>query len=156
MSQESLFPEPTPPPALGITAHIDGGARGNPGPAAYGVVVRTADGKVLVKLSRYLGIQTNNYAEYSGLLAALEYAQQNNFKKLKVVSDSELLVKQMKGQYQVRHPALKTLFSQASDMARRLEHFSIQHVLRSSNRDADRLVNEALDREDRKRQSSPK
>lgn len=149
MNQESLFPRPPASSAI-PTAHIDGGSRGNPGPAAYGVVIRASDGKVLAELSKYLGIQTNNFAEYSGLLAALEYAQQHNFTGLKVVSDSELLVKQMKGQYRVKHPGLKPLFDQATAMTHRLQHFSIQHVLRSYNRDADRLVNEALDREERR------
>lgn len=149
LNQDSLFPQTPASSATGI-AHIDGGSRGNPGPAAYGVVIRSQDGKVLAELSKYLGIQTNNFAEYSGLLAALEYAQQHNFNGLKVVSDSELLVKQMKGQYRVKHPALKPLFDRASEMTRRLQHFSIQHVLRSYNRDADRLVNEVLDREERR------
>jgi ribonuclease HI len=150
LSQNSLFPGPQKQDAL-PTAHIDGGARGNPGPAAYGVVIRTAEGKILAELSKYLGIQTNNVAEYSGLLAALDYALQGNLTGLKVFSDSELLVKQMKGEYKVKHPALTTLFVRAKEMVGRLQHFSIEHVLRSYNRDADRLVNEALDREATKR-----
>lgn len=149
MNQESLFPKPAQPSSL-PTAHIDGGARGNPGPAAYGVVIRTPEGKAIAELAHYLGHQTNNFAEYSGLLAALEYARQHNFTGLKVFSDSELLVKQMKGEYRVKHPVLKTLFAQANEMAQRLKHFSIHHVLRSSNREADRLVNGVLDREERK------
>jgi probable phosphoglycerate mutase len=155
LTQESLFSTPTqskPAPSGSAvpTAHIDGGARGNPGPAAYGVVVRGADGKILAELSKYLGNQTNNFAEYSGLLAALEYAQQQNFPALKIFSDSELLVKQMKGQYKVNHPVLRTLFTRAKELAGGLKSFSIQHVLRSYNRDADRLVNEVLDQEGRK------
>lgn len=149
MSQNSLFPEPTPSASLAV-AYIDGGSRGNPGPAAYGVVIRTPEGKPLAELAQYLGIQTNNYAEYSGLLAALEYAQKQNLSGLKVFSDSELLVKQIKGQYKVKHPVLKTLFARANEITRLLQHFSIQHVLRSSNREADSLVNEVLDREERK------
>lgn len=149
MNESQLFPEPAPPSSPAV-AYIDGGARGNPGPAAYGVVIRTPEGKILAELAEYLGIQTNNYAEYSGLLAALEYAQKQNFTNLKVFSDSELLVKQMKGQYKVKHPVLQTLFTRAKNITRRIEHFSIQHVLRSYNRDADRLVNEVLDREERK------
>lgn len=145
MSQQSFFAEPVSSSPL-ATAHIDGGARGNPGPAAYGVVIRTAEGKTH-ELGKYLGIQTNNFAEYSGLLAALEYALQQNFAGLKIFSDSELLVKQMKGEYRVKHPALKVLFDKAKEMSRRLQYFSIHHVLRSSNRAADRLVNEVLDRE---------
>lgn len=149
MNQKSLFPEPAQTSALPI-AHIDGGARGNPGPAAYGVVIRTPEGKTIAELAHYLGHQTNNFAEYSGLVAALDYAQQHNFTGLKVLSDSELLVKQMKGEYRVKHPVLKTLFARANEMARRLQHFSIHHVLRSSNREADHLVNRVLDREEGK------
>ena len=149
MNQSQLFPEQAAPPSSAV-AYIDGGARGNPGPAAYGVVIRTPEGKTLAELGQYLGIQTNNYAEYSGLLAALEYAQKQNLTGLKVFSDSELLVKQIKGQYKVKHPVLQTLYARANEITRRLQHFSIQHVLRSYNRDADRLVNEVLDREERK------
>ena len=150
MNQKSMFAEPASPSSL-PTAYIDGGARGNPGPAAYGVVIRMPEGKMPTELAKYLGIQTNNFAEYSGLLAALEYAQQHNFPGLKVFSDSELLVKQMKGEYKVKHPVLKTLFTRANEMTHRLQHFSIQHVLRQYNRDADRLVNEVLDLEEKKR-----
>jgi ribonuclease HI len=146
LTQEQLFPERSSAKSL-PTAHIDGGARGNPGPAAYGVVVRDADGKVLAELGKYLGAQTNNYAEYSGLLAALEYAQQHGFTAMKVFSDSELLVKQIKGQYKVSSPILRPLFDQAKKMIGRLQHFSIQHVFREQNRDADRLVNKVLDQQ---------
>ncbi len=149
MNQKPLFSEPQ-APSLPATAYIDGGARGNPGPAAYGVVIRTPDGKV-TELSKYLGSQTNNVAEYSGLLAALEYAQEHSLSSLKVFSDSELMVKQMKGEYKVKHPVLQTLFTRAKQMTSRLQHFSIQHVLRQYNRDADRLVNEVLDLEEKKR-----
>jgi ribonuclease HI len=148
LTQQSLFAKPTGPAPL-PTAHIDGGARGNPGPAAYGVVIRTPEGRTL-ELGKYLGVQTNNFAEYSGLLAALEYALQNNFAGIKIFSDSELLVKQIKGEYKVKHPALKTLFARASEMVGRLQHFSIHHVMRSHNREADRVVNEVLDREGKK------
>ena len=155
MKQNPLFPEPTAKEGVSVSAsapiaHIDGGARGNPGPAAYGVVVRTPEGKTLAELARYLGNQTNNFAEYSGLIAALEYAQEHNLAGLKIFSDSELLVKQMRGQYKVNHPGLKTLHGRAQELARKLKYFSIQHVLRSANRDADRLVNQALDAEERK------
>lgn len=159
MKQESLFGNPEGSnstksnqgtPSGVPTAHIDGGARGNPGPAAYGVVVRSADGKTLAELARYLGNQTNNFAEYSGLIAALEYAQQQKFSALKVISDSELLVKQMNGQYGVKNPGLRRLFTRAKELVGSLDSFSIQHVLRSYNRDADRLVNAVLDQEERK------
>jgi probable phosphoglycerate mutase len=148
LTQQPLFTERSTAKAV-PTAHIDGGARGNPGPAAYGVVVRGADGKVLAQLSRYLGAQTNNFAEYSGLLAALEYAQQQGFTAMKVFSDSELLVKQIKGQYKVNSPGLRPLFDQAKKMIGHLQHFSIQHVFREQNRDADRLVNQVLDKQGR-------
>ena len=149
MTQKSLFGQ-LPTPGAVPTAHIDGGARGNPGPAAYGVVIRGADGIALVELARYLGIQTNNFAEYSGLLAALEYARQHGLTALKVFSDSELMVKQMNGEYKVRHPALQQMFAKARELAAGLEHFSIHHVLRRYNADADGLVNQVLDLEERK------
>ena len=155
MTQGSLFPDKPSPKqpassrpannADAITANIDGGARGNPGPAAYGVVVRNAKGDVIAELSEYLGLQTNNFAEYSGLLAALEYAVREKVTSLKVISDSELLVRQMNGQYKVSSPALRELYAKARSLVRKLENFSITHVLRAQNKDADRLVNKALD-----------
>jgi ribonuclease HI len=144
--QTSLFKKPAAErKPFDIIANIDGGARGNPGPAAYGVVVRSAQGSVLAELAQYLGIQTNNVAEYSGLLAALDYAVRENHGSLKVLSDSELLVRQMLGEYKVKNPALKELYDRARALARKLDRFSIEHVRREQNRDADRLVNQALD-----------
>jgi ribonuclease HI len=128
------------------TAHVDGGARGNPGPAGYGVAIQDGSGHPVAELSEYLGHQTNNYAEYQGLLAALRYATENQIKSLKVVSDSELMVRQMKGIYKVRHPELRKLYEQAQQLVRRLEHFEIRHALREHNQTADRLANEAMDR----------
>jgi ribonuclease HI len=128
------------------TAHIDGGARGNPGPAGYGVVVHDASGRKVAELSEYLGHQTNNYAEYQGLLGVLRYALANGVKALKVVSDSELMVRQMKGIYKVKHPELRKLYEEAQQMVRKLEHFEIRHAMREHNVDADRLANEAMDR----------
>lgn len=152
MTQKSLFGEggdtdaPKPRAASpAIKANIDGGARGNPGPSAYGVVVRNAKGEIIAELSDYLGLQTNNFAEYSGLLAVLEFAVKENYSSLSVISDSELMVKQMKGQYKVKSPGLLELYTRARSLVRKLEHFSIQHVLRAQNRDADHLVNEVLD-----------
>lgn len=156
MNQKSLFDEPSSGPARAekpkplssgkeIKANIDGGARGNPGPSAYGVVVRDSEGKMIAELSDYLGIQTNNFAEYSGLLAALEFAVKENHPSIKVLSDSELMVKQMKGQYKVKSPGLLELYERARSLVRKLEHFSIQHVLREYNREADALVNKVLD-----------
>jgi ribonuclease HI len=146
VTQKSLFEGPSHrPAAYAIKANIDGGARGNPGPAAYGVVVRNAKGEVIDEIAEYLGIQTNNFAEYSGLLAALNYAVREKHPSLKVISDSELLVKQMKGQYRVKNPGLLELYHRARAMVDRLERFSIDHVLREHNREADRLVNKVLD-----------
>ena len=129
-----------------LTAHIDGGARGNPGPAGYGVVIQDQSGRKVAALSEYLGHQTNNFAEYQGLIAALEYALAHGPKALKVISDSELMVRQMKGIYKVRHPELRKLYDQAQQLIRRLEHFEIRHALREHNQIADRLANEAMDR----------
>jgi ribonuclease HI len=146
LKQASLFGKTAPSPGtFDIIANIDGGARGNPGPAAFGVVVRNAGGKVIAEWGEYLGIQTNNVAEYSGLLAALDYAVREKHALVKVLSDSELLVRQMLGQYKVKNPSLKDLYDRAQVLARKLQRFSIEHVLRERNRDADRLVNEVLD-----------
>lgn len=145
----SLFPSSTraiQPPNEYLVANIDGGARGNPGPAGYGVLIRDQSGKKVAALSEYLGHQTNNYAEYSGLIAALEYARQHGHKALKVISDSELMVKQMRGQYKVKSPGLLELYRRASQLSQELEWFSIQHVLRAQNRDADGLANAAMDK----------
>lgn len=127
-------------------AHIDGGARGNPGPAGYGVVLEDQNGRRVAGLSQYLGHRTNNYAEYSGLLAALQYALEHGPKALKVISDSELMVRQIKGVYKVRNAGLQELYEKAQQMMRQLGWFEIGHVLRESNREADRLANEAMDR----------
>jgi len=129
-----------------LVAHIDGGARGNPGPAGYGVMIDDEAGRPVAELSEYLGKQTNNYAEYSGLLAALTYALKHGFKVLKVFSDSELMVKQIRGQYKVKNPALQELHGKATKMIDDLEAFEINHVLREKNRGADRLANLAMDR----------
>jgi ribonuclease HI len=146
LKQQDLFEKARPVrPAFAITANIDGGARGNPGPAAYGVVVRNNKGEVLAELKDYLGRQTNNVAEYSGLLAALDWAVREKHLSLKVLSDSELLVLQMRGQYKVKNQDLKLLYDRAQALVRKLQQFSIEHIPRESNREADRLVNEVLD-----------
>ncbi len=129
-----------------LVAFIDGGARGNPGPAGYGVVIEDEVGRPVAELSEFLGRQTNNYAEYSGLLAALNYTLRHGFKALKVVSDSELMVKQINGEYKVNNPTLKELHTRAMRMIDQLDYFEITHVLREKNRDADRLANLAMDR----------
>jgi len=128
-----------------VTVNIDGGARGNPGPAGYGAIFKDSSGKKIGELSRYLGIQTNNYAEYSGLIAALEYALSQGHKALKVFSDSELMVRQMTGVYKVKSPELRTLYEKARALVRKLESFRIEHVRREFNHEADKLANQAMD-----------
>ena len=123
----------------------DGGARGNPGPAAYGFVLESEDGTVLAAEGQAIGVATNNVAEYSGLVAGLRKALDLHVPEVEVVSDSELLVKQMRGEYRVKNEALRTLFVEASALARGLESVEYRHVKRAHNELADRLVNEALD-----------
>jgi ribonuclease HI len=129
-----------------VTAHCDGGARGNPGPAGYGAVLTGPNGEPLAELSEFLGVRTNNFAEYSGLLAVLEYALEHGHRRLKVVSDSELMVKQIQGKYRVNSPDLKPLWQEAKSRIARLDAFEISHALRHKNKDADRLANQAMDR----------
>jgi ribonuclease HI len=133
------------PAAAAYRANIDGGSRGNPGPAAYGVVIRDAKGDIVAKLKKYIGRMTNNVAEYYGLIAALDYMQSQGIRALRIESDSELLVKQMRGQYKVRSPELQPLFERARKMSQALESFRIDHVYREQNREADALANEAMD-----------
>src|SRR5271169_6038772 len=128
------------------TAHVDGGARGNPGPAGFGVVIHDSHGKKVAELSQYLGHHTNNYAEYNGLLAALRYAIAHRIPSIKIISDSELMVRQMNGIYKVRHPELRKLYDEAQRLTAQIEHVKIHHALREHNQDADRLANEAMDR----------
>jgi ribonuclease HI len=129
-----------------INAHCDGGARCNPGPAGYGALIQDDEGMVVAELSEFLGLRTNNYAEYSGLLGCLQYALDHGHPRLRVVSDSELMVKQIQGKYQVKSPDLKPLYEEAKRRIARLEKFEISHALRHKNKDADRLANEAMDR----------
>jgi probable phosphoglycerate mutase len=145
-TQPSLFPASRTTSSPWISAHCDGGARGNPGPAGFGVLIRGSDGAVLAELSEFLGIQTNNFAEYSGLLAVLDYALAHNHRRLRVVSDSELMVKQIQGKYKVKSPILRPLFDLARKKIAQLEAFEITHALRHKNKDADRLANQAMDR----------
>jgi ribonuclease HI len=128
-----------------IIAHIDGGSRGNPGPAAYAVVVSLSDGTQLASFSRYLGHTTNNVAEYEGLLAALDYSLERNYRRLKIITDSELLARQVSGQYKVKNPNLKELYDRARMLIAKFDAFRIEHVRREHNREADRLANEAMD-----------
>ena len=143
---DSLAPEPRRNPGEWFTAHCDGGSRGNPGPAGFGAVVEDSQGRIVARLSEYLGKQTNNYAEYSGLVAVLKWAARQGARRLRVVSDSELMVKQMKGLYRVSNPGLRILWEEASRLARGLDAFEISHTLRAGNAEADRLANEAMDR----------
>ena len=141
MNQGSLFG-----PATGgaAVANIDGGARGNPGPAGYGVRIEAADG-VITELKESLGVATNNVAEYRGLIAALAWAVQHGISQLHVRSDSLLLVKQMLGEYRVKNAALQALWTEARGLAREVGDVQFEHVRRELNKDADRLANEAMD-----------
>jgi ribonuclease HI len=136
--------EPAPPAGVHI-ANIDGGSRGNPGPAAYGVVVRDPNGQIILELAKKFGRDTNNVAEYYGLLAALDYALSRGIKALRIRSDSELLVRQMQGRYKVKSEDLKPLYERAFKMSRQLTYFAIEHVRREFNSEADALANVALD-----------
>ena len=129
-----------------IVAYTDGGSRGNPGPAGYGVRLEDAHGALVAELSGALGVATNNVAEYHGLLAALEWARDHRVTNLRVRSDSELLVKQMNGLYRVKHPGLQPLHRQARLLAHELGRVTFEHVRREQNAEADRLANEAMDR----------
>jgi len=128
-----------------IIAHIDGGSRGNPGPAAYGVSFETAQGQPVTGFAKFIGETSNNVAEYQGLLAALEYCLGHGYSHLRVLTDSELMARQISGRYKVRSPDLKPLYDKAQAMIARLESFSIRHVYREQNREADRLANQAMD-----------
>jgi probable phosphoglycerate mutase len=141
VNQPSLFATPAKGSAV---AHVDGGARGNPGPAGYGVHIEREDGTI-IQLREALGIATNNVAEYRGLLAALEWAAREGVGRLHVRSDSLLLVKQMLGEYRVKHPGLQPLWEQACRLVRQIGDVTFEHVRREFNKDADRLANEAMD-----------
>jgi probable phosphoglycerate mutase len=123
----------------------DGGARGNPGPAAYGYVLESEDGHVLAARGETIGVATNNVAEYSGLIAGLAKAVELGVDELEVVSDSELLVNQMRGDYKVKNERLRELVAEATELADRLPKVRYTAVRRAHNELADRLVNEALD-----------
>jgi ribonuclease HI len=156
-SRGGLFGEQEPErkPTAAFQANIDGGSRGNPGPASYGVVVRDAKGEIVARLKKYIGHSTNNVAEYFGLIAALDYAQAQGIRALRIESDSELMVKQMRGQYKVKSEDLRPLFERAKKMSQTLESFRIDHVYREHNREADALANQALDETSRTGSASP-
>lgn len=140
MSQPTLFGPET---GRAAVANIDGGARGNPGPAGYGVRIE-CDGEV-IELKEALGVATNNVAEYRGLIAALAWAAAHGVGTLHVRSDSELLVKQMRGEYRVKHPGLQPLAAEARRLVAQIGDVRFEHVRREQNKDADRLANEAMD-----------
>ena len=141
MSQPSLFGGPSGDSA---GAHIDGGSRGNPGPASYGVHIARADGTI-VELKESVGVATNNVAEYRGLLAALAWAASHGLERLHVRSDSLLLIKQMRGEYRVKNAGLIPLWQEARGLTRQIREVQFEHVRREFNEEADRLANEAMD-----------
>ena len=130
-----------------MTAFVDGASRGNPGPAGFGVFMKTDRGDI-IELCGYLGTTTNNVAEYAGLIEALAIAKEEGATEVDVVSDSLLLVNQILGKYRVKHPNLIPLYEKAVRLTREFRRFSIRHTLRAGNKDADRLANLAVDRAD--------
>jgi ribonuclease HI len=132
-------------PAGLLQIHIDGGSRGNPGPAGYGVYVQDATGTEVAGLYGFLGVATNNVAEYQGLIQGLRFALERGARQVRVFSDSELVVKQIGGTYKVKHPGMIPLHREARDLLRRFDGWSVTHVPREQNREADRLANRALD-----------
>jgi probable phosphoglycerate mutase len=134
---------------MNITAYTDGGARGNPGPAGFGVRIEDADGNLVDELHGPLGIATNNVAEYSGLLAALRYALDRGHREVRIKADSELLVRQMRGEYKVKHPGLQPLYLEARALAQRVGRVTFEHIRREANKEADRLSNLGMDEAER-------
>ena len=128
-----------------LRAYIDGGARGNPGPAGYGVRVEDANGTVIAELHGGAGITTNNVAEYRALLTALTWAVDHGYQQLQIRADSELLVKQMRGEYRVRHPGLQPLAARARLLVAQVGDVTFEHIRREQNREADRLSNLGMD-----------
>jgi ribonuclease HI len=133
------------PDALRLTVHVDGGARGNPGPAAIGVVVSGPDGEVLDEVAERIGVASNNVAEYRALLRGLERAAALGAREVDLVNDSELVARQLTGAYKVKHAAMKPLYEQAMSALRGFDGWSIRSVPRAENARADALVNQALD-----------
>jgi probable phosphoglycerate mutase len=128
-----------------VVAYIDGGSRGNPGPAGFGVRIEDHEGRVIAELNGALGVATNNVAEYRGLLAALAFLVRDEHRVVRIRSDSELLVKQMRGEYRVKHPGLVPLHREASALVSRLHKVTFEHIPREENGEADRLANLAID-----------
>jgi ribonuclease HI len=132
---------------LKLVVHVDGGARGNPGPAAIGVVVSKPDGTVLEEFGERIGVATNNVAEYRALLRGVDLAQSLGARELEIINDSELVARQLTGAYKVKHPSMKPLYEQAIASLRALDRWQIRSVPRAQNARADALVNAALDGE---------
>ncbi|HET7588946.1 MAG TPA: ribonuclease HI family protein [Solirubrobacterales bacterium] len=128
-----------------VTVNVDGGARGNPGPAAIGVVLRDGEGRVLEEVGETIGTATNNVAEYRALLRGIELAKARGASDLELIGDSELVVRQVEGRYKVKNAGMKELHAEAVRALRGLDSWSIRHVRRAENAEADRLVNDALD-----------
>jgi ribonuclease HI len=127
-----------------VKVNCDGGSRGNPGPSAYGVVIAASDGQIIEEFGAYLGEQTNNYAEYSGVVAALEKLKDLNIFEADFYLDSELIVKQLNGVYKVKNPGMIELNSQVKELSKGMD-LSFTHVYRKDNKQADAIVNEVLD-----------
>ena len=146
--QSSLFDDPSSAAPTSAIANIDGGSRGNPGPAAFGAYITLPDGAT-VGIKGFIPHSTNNVAEYNGLLAALRWAVEQRVTTLHIRADSELLVKQMKGQYRVKNPGLLRLYEEARQLIAKIGRVTFEHVRREFNKDADRLCNEAMDEAER-------
>ncbi|HEX5748622.1 MAG TPA: ribonuclease HI family protein [Archangium sp.] len=153
---EPRRPARTPPPLptestgpAGVPSSLklfsDGAARGNPGPAGAGAVLVDAEGRVVARLGRFLGVQTNNYAEYMGLLLGLKHARSLGVKELEVLADSELLIRQLQGRYQVKSPTLRPLYEEASALLKEFSRVKLAHVPREKNKAADEMSNRAID-----------
>jgi ribonuclease HI len=155
-SPASLFPDEanSGSQAGWVIAHCDGGARGNPGPSGYGALLQDEHGAVLAELSEFLGNRTNNYAEYSGLLGCLQWALEHGHRRMRVISDSELMVKQIQGKYKVNSPDLRPLWEEARRRIAQLDRFEISHALRHKNKAADQLANDAMDRGTKRQKST--
>jgi ribonuclease HI len=149
-------PAPAPPPLpseprgpaavpSSLKLFSDGAARGNPGPAGAGAVLMDAEGRVVARLGRFLGVQTNNYAEYMGLLLGLKHARSLGVKELEVLADSELLIRQLQGRYQVKSPTLRPLYEEASALLEQIPRVKLTHVPREKNKAADEMSNRAID-----------
>jgi len=145
ITREAVSPQEKSGTARELVLRVDGAARGNPGPAGIGVVIQDAKGQVLETYKLGIGRSTNNFAEYTALLEGLKLVSKRNPQSLTIFMDSELVVKQIKGEYKVKHPQLKTMFVQVNQLLRRFPRWKIEYVPREQNRIADRLANEAID-----------